>query len=1183
MFCHQCGFKLPDNSKFCMQCGAKLDVGYVSDTSSQNQMENEDTIQYSKELIDENKVKLLMEADDNDFYHSMLNVKDNYYYVPSPLGTFKISHKMVEVVEIVVSINKIMASTIKDFCEYYESYGIAMLYREKSGGKYEIVEGLVTKVGELAVKFLQKNRLYSYDIENVMNTGDPYSPLSPLNILNDNFERIRIKLDKIGRSIDALKQQNEVEHSNHMRLSGGGFGLKGALVGIAKAEAVNFVIDMVYDSKKNSMEKKIDQYGTNSLDSVIRDPDTLNTLLSGIIKAINEIKMYTLECIKLNELYNENNIKEASAIINNIKQGFIGDDDIKDAYIEAFIKDPFQIEIYKECYKTFRDENCYLTVFSRFFFMDNEIKYLKYQDIISGIMKNDNISMKNDLLNIYQNNQYDDFEEVIKIYTRDQAELINVINDKKEVDYLYKKINMKGDGVIYGMTCLIDALTSLKSNGDKSIRAFQYMNSDMEEIKIPARTKEIGSFAFVNCKKLKNIILPEPLVRIGMGAFYGCDKLIEKAGLGDEDIVIPDSVTYIGDIAFKKGEIDDEKDTRNVRFKGGLCDTLYLTAFSFDKVYLPEETNNILIGAGRVESEFVFSGDSKYYDFFEKNNLMEKTRILTKESLAYHFINTSYFEKSTISQYEALGRRVFENLSDSNILSKLEDIEIKQICYRAFYNSSLTKAKLKVEKIQKEAFLNCQLLEEVECEDGLKYIGDKAFYGCANMEKIKLPSSVIFIGDDFVDKNTMIECPTDSYVYEYCMKNGYKLKIDEGEHYYNEALKHRGNRKKYYELLIEANKNNNIKACIALIDYYLERKQSSAISECCKYLHKFIGSEYDINVIAKLGKSLFNEKECMPYDNHKLQGLYLLTKAAKNNDADAMLYLSEYYSEINDAKKAYVCASLAKKNGNSKADKILSNLGIGDEDIAQDEYENIFNNNIPSSNYDLVMTSAIMNKKNKNGHSFGLTHYVDGLYLATGDDKSKNKIKKATAAYCNKMDKDEYPICCYDYTFWGSANEGFVITTKKIYSKYEKYITELSISDIDAFALYVDNKTNDLFIRFYCSKNGKEWCDDNTIKRIDFFENIDSDFGWHSVHQILDQLEALLNILKWNIPKDYSAWRAELTSIGIAVEERRYENVDRKKILSVCKNRLFLKDSPKWCRALCGCYPITGRRSSRLP
>ena len=212
MFCHQCGFKLPDNSKFCMQCGAKLDVGHVSDTSSQNQMENEDTIQYSKKLIDENKVKLLMEADDKDFYHSMLNANDNFYYVPSPLGTFKISHKMVEVVEIVVAFNKLMASSIKDFCEYYESYGIAMLYREKSGGKYEIVEGLVTKAGELAVKFLQKNKLYSYDIENVMNEGKIYSSLSPLNRLDHNFELIRIDLDKIGRSIDALKKENEVYH-----------------------------------------------------------------------------------------------------------------------------------------------------------------------------------------------------------------------------------------------------------------------------------------------------------------------------------------------------------------------------------------------------------------------------------------------------------------------------------------------------------------------------------------------------------------------------------------------------------------------------------------------------------------------------------------------------------------------------------------------------------------------------------------------------------------------------------------------------------------------------------------------------------------------------------------------------------------------------------------------------------
>ena len=123
------------------------------------------------------------------------------YYVPSPLGTFKISPKMVDVVEVVVAFNKIMASSIKDFCEYYESYGIAMLYDSNMGGKYEIVEGLVTNAGKLAVKFLQKKKLYSYDIENVMNEGEMYyNSSSPLNNLNNKFDIIRIKLNKIGKN-----------------------------------------------------------------------------------------------------------------------------------------------------------------------------------------------------------------------------------------------------------------------------------------------------------------------------------------------------------------------------------------------------------------------------------------------------------------------------------------------------------------------------------------------------------------------------------------------------------------------------------------------------------------------------------------------------------------------------------------------------------------------------------------------------------------------------------------------------------------------------------------------------------------------------------------------------------------------------------------------------------------------
>lgn len=52
----------------------------------------------------------------------------------------------------------------------------------------------------------------------------------------------------------------------------------------------------------------------------------------------------------------------------------------------------------------------------------------------------------------------------------------------------------------------------------------------------------IGSDAFVSCKKLSAISIPDSVTNIGEGAFWDCENLAA--------ITIPESVTAIGGICF---------------------------------------------------------------------------------------------------------------------------------------------------------------------------------------------------------------------------------------------------------------------------------------------------------------------------------------------------------------------------------------------------------------------------------------------------------------------------------------------------------------------------------------------------------------------------------------------------------------------------------------------------------
>ena len=71
----------------------------------------------------------------------------------------------------------------------------------------------------------------------------------------------------------------------------------------------------------------------------------------------------------------------------------------------------------------------------------------------------------------------------------------------------------------------------------------------------------------------------------------------------------------------------------------------------------------------------------------------------------------------------------------------------------------------------------------------------------------------------------------------------------------------------------------------------------------------------------------------------------------------------------------------------------------------------------------------ILSLKNNPQYSFD-----SDIYFNDGNEKSKKKFKGATSTYA-KLDVDEYPLICYDGTVFGSADDGFVVTTDGIHVK----------------------------------------------------------------------------------------------------------------------------------------------------
>lgn len=72
--------------------------------------------------------------------------------------------------------------------------------------------------------------------------------------------------------------------------------------------------------------------------------------------------------------------------------------------------------------------------------------------------------------------------------------------------------------------------------------AFYENNTVLREIIIPNTVTSIGDYAFKWCKNLIDIVIPSSVIFIGSYAFYGCINLIK--------LTILEGITYIGDEAF---------------------------------------------------------------------------------------------------------------------------------------------------------------------------------------------------------------------------------------------------------------------------------------------------------------------------------------------------------------------------------------------------------------------------------------------------------------------------------------------------------------------------------------------------------------------------------------------------------------------------------------------------------
>ena len=287
--------------------------------------------------------------------------------------------------------------------------------------------------------------------------------------------------------------------------------------------------------------------------------------------------------------------------------------------------------------------------------------------------------------------------------------------------------NVYKDG--QGVLTFDDTITSI---GNEAFRGC----SSLTSITIPDSVTSIGDSAFAYCTSLTSVTIPDSVTEIGGSAFSNCDSLTS--------VTIGNGVTSIGNSAFTRCnkltsvDITDIEAWCKISFGGStsnpLCyaHNLYLDGELVTDLVIPDSVTSI--------------GDYAFYDCNSLTSVTIPDSVTSIGKFAFNDC-TSLTSVTIGNGVTSIGIFAFSyctsltSVTIPNSVTKIGDSAF-------YYCSSLTSVTIpdSVTSIGYSAFENCDSLTSVTIPDSVTEIGGYAFNGCDSLTSVTIPDSVTSIG-----------------------------------------------------------------------------------------------------------------------------------------------------------------------------------------------------------------------------------------------------------------------------------------------------------------------------------------------------------------------------------------------------------------------------------------------------
>ena len=346
-----------------------------------------------------------------------------------------------------------------------------------------------------------------------------------------------------------------------------------------------------------------------------------------------------------------------------------------------------------------------------------------------------------------------------------------------------------GDDAFHGCSRLtnITIPDSVTSIGNSMF----YVCSQLTNITIPDSVTSIGNSAFYGCSQLTNITIPDSVTSISYGAFYGCSGLtsvyitdlakwcnilfsnVNSNPLyyahnlylnGDKitDLIIPDSVTSIGDYAFYgcssfTSVIIPNGVSSIGQYAFDFCSSIekaFFTGRALNQVqaigYYPWGLNEDVIYAEK------WPDTGEYW-----NGLIIARRAIDggpyKETV--DDIEWIYYVKDDKSSVYTIDQSI---VSTVYVPQMLGGNPVTSIYTSAFNDCSISEVVMHngITEIQSNAFSNCQNIQHLNIPSSVTSIASNICNGCSNLTSIYIPDNGVYKSTDNMlftaDRKTLI-------------------------------------------------------------------------------------------------------------------------------------------------------------------------------------------------------------------------------------------------------------------------------------------------------------------------------------------------------------------------------------------------------------------------------------------